>query len=145
MAIFKILKGASSRIDTDITPFKEGYAYFTPDDGGFYIDAVVDDSDKRIRINQPINEQSPTYGTEENLSELNSGEKISVSFGKIAKAISDLISHIGNKKNPHGVTAEDIGALTSLSVTDSTTKKNYIISMDNGFVFLDDGEDEENE
>ena len=36
---FKILRGNSSRIDTSITPFQDGYAYFTPDDGGFYIDA----------------------------------------------------------------------------------------------------------
>lgn len=39
MAIFKILKGPSSRIDTTTTPFNEGYAYFTPDNNGFYIDA----------------------------------------------------------------------------------------------------------
>lgn len=51
MAIFKILKGASSRIDLDTTPFTEGYAYFTPDDGGFYIDAEVNGEQKRIRIN----------------------------------------------------------------------------------------------
>jgi len=53
MAIFKILKGASSRIDMAVTPFTEGYAYFTPDDGGFYIDAEVDGQQKRIRINPP--------------------------------------------------------------------------------------------
>lgn len=51
MAIFKILKGASSRINFDVTPFTEGYAYFTPDDSGFYIDAKVDENNKRIRIN----------------------------------------------------------------------------------------------
>lgn len=51
--LFKILKGASSRISTATTPFTEGYAYFTPDDAGFYIDAVVDSAQKRIRINQP--------------------------------------------------------------------------------------------
>ena len=34
MALFKILKGDSSRISTDVTPFHDGYAYFTPDDGG---------------------------------------------------------------------------------------------------------------
>lgn len=51
MAIFKILKGDSSRISLEQTPFNEGYAYFTPDDGGFYIDAVVNGEQKRIRIN----------------------------------------------------------------------------------------------
>lgn len=51
MALFKILRGESSRISTDITPFHDGYAYLTPDDGGFYIDALVGDTQKRIRIN----------------------------------------------------------------------------------------------
>ena len=41
MALFKILKGDSSRISTDVTPFHDGYAYFTPDDGGFYIDSEI--------------------------------------------------------------------------------------------------------
>ena len=51
MALFKILQGDSSRIDTSITPFHEGYAYFTPDDGKFYIDSVVNGVNKRICIN----------------------------------------------------------------------------------------------
>lgn len=41
MAAFKIMKGPSSRIDTTITPYHEGYAWFTPDDGKFYIDAAI--------------------------------------------------------------------------------------------------------
>lgn len=51
MALFKILRGNSSRISTSITPFHEGYAYFTPDDGKFYIDSIVDGANKRICIN----------------------------------------------------------------------------------------------
>ena len=53
MALFKILKGDSSRIDLKTTPFHDGYAYFTPDDGGFYIDSEDDGVQKRIRINPP--------------------------------------------------------------------------------------------
>lgn len=53
MSLFKILRGDSSRIDTSITPFHDGYAYFTPDDCGFYIDSDVDGSQKRQRINPP--------------------------------------------------------------------------------------------
>ena len=53
MALFKILKGDSSRISTDVTPFHDGYAYFTPDDGGFYIDSEDNGVQKRHRINQP--------------------------------------------------------------------------------------------
>lgn len=52
MAIFKILKGPSSRIDTGTTPFHEGYAYFTPDNNGFYIDAETEDGvQKRFHVN----------------------------------------------------------------------------------------------
>lgn len=50
MAIFKVLKGDSSRIDLTNTPFHEGWAYFTPDDGGFYVDTIVNEQEKRIRI-----------------------------------------------------------------------------------------------
>lgn len=53
MALFKILKGDSSRISTDITPFHDGYAYFTPDDGGFYIDSEDNGEQTRHRINPP--------------------------------------------------------------------------------------------
>lgn len=51
MALFKILKGDSSRISTDVTPFHDGYAYFTPDDGGFYIDSDDSGVQTRHRIN----------------------------------------------------------------------------------------------
>lgn len=50
MALFKILKGDSSRISTSVTPFHDGYAYFTPDDGGFYIDSEDNGIQRRIRI-----------------------------------------------------------------------------------------------
>lgn len=51
MALFKILQGPSSRIDTATTPLHEGYCYFTPDNGNFYIDAQVNGSLERILIN----------------------------------------------------------------------------------------------
>lgn len=51
MALFKILRGDSTRISTDVTPFHDGYAYFTPDDGGFYIDSEKDGVQTRHRIN----------------------------------------------------------------------------------------------
>ena len=62
MALFKILKGDSSRISTDITPFHDGYAYFSSNDGGLYIDAVVNGVNKRIRIN-PSYESRAVYAT----------------------------------------------------------------------------------
>ena len=54
--------------------------------------------------NVTTNNQTPTYSQNSTLSNIVSGEKISVSFGKIMKAIADLISHIGSKSNPHSVT-----------------------------------------
>ena len=63
MALFKILKGDSSRISTDTTAFHDGYAYFTPDDGGLYIDAVVDGENKRIRVTSPGAEGSAAVYT----------------------------------------------------------------------------------
>ena len=53
--LFKILRGDSSRISTDITPFHDGYAYFTPDDGSFYIDINTGTAEvpnnQRIKLN----------------------------------------------------------------------------------------------
>lgn len=59
--------------------------------------------------NTATNDQTPTYTAASTLAALVSGEKLSVAFGKIAKAISDLISHLQNKSNPHGVTKEQVG------------------------------------
>lgn len=64
MALFKILKGDSSRISTDVTPFHDGYAYFTPDDGGLYIDSEDDGVQKRIRVaSTGSGNSTAVYGT----------------------------------------------------------------------------------
>ena len=52
MALFQILRGKAAKLSSKA--FKDGYAYFTPDDGAFYIDAEVDGVQKRIRINPDI-------------------------------------------------------------------------------------------
>lgn len=61
--------------------------------------------------NVSTDNQTPTYAEATTLAKLTSGEKLSMAMGKIAKAIIDLISHIGNRQNPHGVTAAQAGAL----------------------------------
>ena len=63
--------------------------------------------------NVSTNNQTPTYTQASALTALSSGEKLSVAFGKIAKAVADLIAHITNKSNPHGVTAAQVGARPS--------------------------------
>ena len=46
--------------------------------------------------NVATNDQTPTYTQASTLANLTSGEKLSVSFGKIMKAIADLISHLAD-------------------------------------------------
>lgn len=75
--------------------------------------------------NVSTNNQTPTYTEATTLANLTSGEKLSAAMGKIAKAITDLISHIGNKNNPHGVTAAQAEALplTGGTLTGNLTGK----------------------
>ena len=46
--------------------------------------------------NVTTNDQTPSYTEASSLTKLSSGEKLSVAFGKISKAITDLVSHIGD-------------------------------------------------
>lgn len=85
--------------------------------------------------NVSTNDQTPTYTTYSTLTALSSGENLSIAFGKIAKAINDLISHINNKNNPHGITLEELGAVSSL--TDiannlTTTTSGYVLDARQG-------------
>lgn len=75
--------------------------------------------------NVSTNDQTPTYTQASALAELTSGEKMATAFGKIKKAIADLITHINNKSNPHGVTAAQAGALplTGGTLTGNLTGK----------------------
>ena len=47
-----------------------------------------------------------------------SREKLATAFGKLAAAVSALISHVGDKNNPHVTTAAQVGAYTK-SETDA--------------------------
>lgn len=70
------------------------------------------DANNMNRIESGINEvYTPIYTESTKLTTLTSGEKIGIAFGKVKKAISELISHLSNKKNPHEVTAAQAGAL----------------------------------
>ena len=59
--------------------------------------------------NVTTDNQTPTFTQSSTLSEINSGEKLSTLFGKIKKAIVDLISHLANTNNPHSVTKSQVG------------------------------------
>lgn len=60
--------------------------------------------------NRSTNDQTPTYETATSFATLTSGEKLSTAFGKIKLAITNLINHLANKSNPHGVTAAQVNA-----------------------------------
>lgn len=72
--------------------------------------------------NVATNDQTPTYTVAAANEALSSGEKLSVAFGKIAKAVSSLISHLANVSNPHGVTKSQVGlgSVPDVSTNDQT-------------------------
>ena len=47
----KILRGDSSRISTDITPFHDGWWYYCTNSGEVYIDSEIDGKQMRTCIN----------------------------------------------------------------------------------------------
>ena len=59
--------------------------------------------------NVTTNNQTPTWSMATTLANIVSGETLTKIMGKISKAINDIISHIGNKSNPHGVTKSQVG------------------------------------
>ena len=69
--------------------------------------------------NVATNDQTPSYSEASEISELESGEPLSIAFGKIKKAIKSLISHLSNTSNPHGVTLAQVGGAAA-SHTHST-------------------------
>lgn len=75
-----------------------------------------------------------TFTQASTLANLTTGEKLSVSFGKIMKAIADLISHIGNKSNPHAVTKAQVGLG---NVTNDAQVKRSEMGVSSGVATLD--------
>lgn len=63
--------------------------------------------------NAATNDLTPTYTKASALVEMKSGEKLSIAFGKLAKSVSSLIAHMKDGKNPHKVTADQVGAAKS--------------------------------
>lgn len=54
MASFKLLRGTSEGLKN--LPATEGYAYFTPDDGKFYIDTNTTTTAEEVRVGNDIDE-----------------------------------------------------------------------------------------
>lgn len=72
--------------------------------------------------NVATNDQTPTYTAASTNTALSSGEKLSVAFGKIAKAISSLISHLADT-TVHITSAERTKWNAKV---DSSTLANYV-------------------
>lgn len=60
--------------------------------------------------NVSTNDQTPTFTEATTLANINSGEKASTILGKIKLAMKNLIDHLNNRSNPHGVTAAQVNA-----------------------------------
>lgn len=80
--------------------------------------------------NKATNDLQPTYTQASTLTALTSSEKLSVAFGKIAKAVYELIAHLSNKSNPHKVTASQAGAVPTTGgvMTGALTTKGIILT-----------------
>ena len=87
--------------DKDIYGFDRYYIY----NDSLNLSQSLDDKIKAINSyslglgnvpNVSTNDQTPTYTEATNNTTLTSGEKISIAFGKISKAISSLISHLSD-------------------------------------------------
>ena len=84
--------------------------------------------------NAATNDQTPTYTEADALAPLSSGEKMGAAMGKLAKAVTDLIAHMANKANPHGVTKAQVGLG---SVTDDAQVKRSELGKAGGVATLD--------
>ena len=70
--------------------------------------------------NVTTNNQTPTYTEAVEDAELVSGETLTTAFGKLAKIVKSVISHIGNRNNPHEVTKAQVGLGNVLNLSTDT-------------------------
>ena len=60
--------------------------------------------------NVATNDQTPSWTPPASNAELISGERLTITLGKVARAVASLISHLANRNNPHQVTATQVNA-----------------------------------
>jgi hypothetical protein len=78
------------------------------------------------------NDQTVTYTPPATDQELVSGERHEVAFGKIARAVSRLFTHIANKNNPHDVKVSQIGAAAASHTHSATDINSGILNVGRG-------------
>lgn len=83
--------------------------------------------------NVATNDQTPTYTMASSLTALVSGEKLSAAFGKLARAVSSLISHLGTVgKNVHQETPASIGAAAASHKHSTVDITSGVLSTERG-------------
>lgn len=82
--------------------------------------------------NKAFTEQTPAFTAANELAEISSGEKMGSILGKLAKALSLLKDHLQDFKNPHKVTAKDIGAAASKHTHSATDLNDGTVIVQRG-------------
>lgn len=88
----------------------ENYEMNLFDEDDFYNEEQFNENTEKIdEVLKTLD--TPEYDIEEQtkVEELISGDKLTTAIRKLAKAVKTLIEHLANKKNPHEVSAEDVG------------------------------------
>ena len=95
--------------------------------------------------NVSTNNQTPTYTVPDTESELESGEKISVALGKVAKAVKSFISHKAETKTAHDIinvvypvgsiymSANNVSPATFLGGTWEKIKDRFLLSAGSNY------------
>lgn len=97
---------------------KKAVSGVVPAEGEFWMDCggtELSEIEKKIRALE-----TPEFIEAEELAALENKKPNSTLWGRVAKAVSILITHLGNKENPHAVTAAQTGALTKDNILNST-------------------------
>lgn len=75
--------------------------------------------------NVSTNNQTPTYSEASSNQNLSSGETLSTAFGKIARGLKQLWTHIARTDNPHSVTKTQVGLGNVPNVTTNNQTPTY--------------------
>lgn len=93
MALFKIAKGSSNNLGNQ--GLTEGYCWFTPDDGKFYIDAIANNTLTRIPLNAKNADTATKLATGRTLTIGNTGKTFDGS-GNVSWSHTELGATVSN-------------------------------------------------
>lgn len=92
---------------------------------------INDIQSKMSNNNVDVNALAPTFNDATTLDKIKSGDRMDTAFGKIAKAMTDLVNHLKDNDNPHKVTKETIGLgnVENVSVANMSTPLSTITKL----------------